>query len=172
MCTDSSLEHLISSCSEARRDLVLKPNCRNLHAGLDATPAIHSPSVGQLGQPKARSLALSEPLPLLRKVLFGATSAAKLGGMTAKQLVQERLPRWSEEQAQRALHAAEDVLTSDDSPTSARDRLRARAAALGILSDVNADAPQIGEEERERIIASTRGIGPIADRLIAEGRSL
>ena len=28
--------------------------------------------------------------------------------MTAKQLVQERLPRWSEEQAQRALEAAEE----------------------------------------------------------------
>jgi hypothetical protein len=39
-----------------------------------------------------------------------------------------------------------------------------------MLSEVSIDAPQISEEERERIIASTRGIGPIADRLIAEGR--
>ncbi len=50
-----------------------------------------------------------------------------------------------------------------------RERLRARAAALGILSEV--DAPQVGDAERKRIIASTRGLGPILDRLIDEDRN-
>ncbi len=49
-----------------------------------------------------------------------------------------------------------------------QERLRARARALGMLSEVPA-AP-MSKAERERIIASTRGIGPILDRLIAEDR--
>jgi plasmid stability protein len=49
-----------------------------------------------------------------------------------------------------------------------RERLRARAAALGMLSEV--DAPPMSKAERERIIASTRGIGPVLDRLIDEDR--
>jgi hypothetical protein len=53
-------------------------------------------------------------------------------------------------------------------PHTPRERLRARAAAMGILSEV--DAPQVSKANRERAIASTRGIGPIADRLIAEER--
>jgi plasmid stability protein len=49
-----------------------------------------------------------------------------------------------------------------------QERLRARARALGMLSEV--PAPEMSEAERERIIASTRGLGQIADRLIAEER--
>jgi plasmid stability protein len=49
-----------------------------------------------------------------------------------------------------------------------RDRLRARATALGMLSAV--EAPRVSETERERIVASTRGLGPIVDRLIDEDR--
>lgn len=49
-----------------------------------------------------------------------------------------------------------------------RERLRARAAALGMLSEV--DATPVGETERERIIASTRGLGQILDRLIDADR--
>jgi plasmid stability protein len=49
-----------------------------------------------------------------------------------------------------------------------QERLRARARALGMLSEV--PAPAMSEAERERIIASTHGIGPILDRLIAEDR--
>jgi hypothetical protein len=37
-----------------------------------------------------------------------AEDGGTIGGMTAKQLVREHLPSWSEEQAQRALQAAED----------------------------------------------------------------
>lgn len=49
-----------------------------------------------------------------------------------------------------------------------RERLRARAGALGMLSEV--DAPPMSKAERERIIASTRGVGPVLDRLIDEDR--
>jgi plasmid stability protein len=49
-----------------------------------------------------------------------------------------------------------------------RERLRARAAALGMLSEV--DAPRVSKEDRKRIIASTRGLGPILDRLVDEER--
>lgn len=49
-----------------------------------------------------------------------------------------------------------------------RQRVRARAAALGMLSEV--EAPPVSEAERERIVASTRGLGPILDRLVAEDR--
>jgi plasmid stability protein len=51
---------------------------------------------------------------------------------------------------------------------SPRERLRARAAALGMLSKL--DAPAVSEAERERIVASTRGLGPIVDRLLDEDR--
>jgi plasmid stability protein len=53
-------------------------------------------------------------------------------------------------------------------PPTPQERLRARAAALGMLREF--DAPQVSEAERKRIIASTRGIGPIVDRLIDEDR--
>jgi plasmid stability protein len=47
-------------------------------------------------------------------------------------------------------------------------RLRAKAAALGILRTV--DAPPVSDEDRRRAIASMRGLGPMADRLIDEER--
>jgi plasmid stability protein len=53
-------------------------------------------------------------------------------------------------------------------PPTPQERLRARAAALGMLREV--PARRMSEAERERIIASTRGIGPILDRLIDEDR--
>lgn len=49
-----------------------------------------------------------------------------------------------------------------------RARLRARAAALGILRPTSA-AP-VGTARRRRVIASTRGTGPVLDRLLAEER--
>jgi HicB family len=54
-------------------------------------------------------------------------------------------------------------------PPTPQQRLRARAAALGMLSR-EIPARPVSEAERERIIASTRGIGPIVDRLIDEDR--
>jgi hypothetical protein len=64
-----------------------------------------------------------------------------------------------------------DASTDADlgAPPTPQERLRARAAALGILSR-GVPARPVSEAERERIIASTRGIGPILDRLIAEDR--
>ena len=49
-----------------------------------------------------------------------------------------------------------------------RERVRARAAALGML--VSFDAPKVSERRRKRALESMRGVGPIADQLIREGR--
>jgi hypothetical protein len=54
-------------------------------------------------------------------------------------------------------------------PLTPQQRLRARARALGMLAR-EIPAPQMSKAERERIIASTRGLGQIADRLINEDR--
>ncbi len=60
-----------------------------------------------------------------------------------------------------------DAATDADIGTP-QNRLRARAAALGMLSEVSA-AP-VSTAERERIIASTRGVGQVLDRILAEDR--
>jgi plasmid stability protein len=64
-----------------------------------------------------------------------------------------------------------DAATDADlgAPPTPQERLRARAAALGMLSE--ATVRPVSETERERIIASTRGLGPIVDRLIREDRA-
>jgi len=49
-----------------------------------------------------------------------------------------------------------------------RERLRARAATLGVLRAVPAAA--VSAARRRRVIASTRGTGPVVDRLLAEER--
>jgi plasmid stability protein len=46
--------------------------------------------------------------------------------------------------------------------------LRAQAAAAGILASV--PGPTVSSARRERIIAGTAGLEPLADRLIAEQR--
>jgi len=65
--------------------------------------------------------------------------------------------------ANEVLDAAADV-----EPMDRMARLRAKAAELGWL--VTIDAPPVSEEDRRRAIESTRGIGPIVDRLIDEDR--
>ena len=50
-----------------------------------------------------------------------------------------------------------------------RARLRAKAAALGILEQRTAPPP-MSAARRKRALASTRGLGPVADQLIREGR--
>lgn len=52
-----------------------------------------------------------------------------------------------------------------------RARLRARAAALGILRAASPARP-VSPADRKRIIATMKGIGPVADRLIAEEREV
>jgi len=47
-------------------------------------------------------------------------------------------------------------------------RLRARAAALGMLSAVPAEPATA--EQRERALAEARGLGPILDRVLDEDR--
>ncbi len=49
-----------------------------------------------------------------------------------------------------------------------RTRLRARAAAAGVLA--SEPAPAVLPARREEILQSTRGLGPIADALIAYER--
>jgi plasmid stability protein len=49
-----------------------------------------------------------------------------------------------------------------------RSFVRARAASLGILREASAE--KISAAQRRRVIASTKGIGPIVDRLLAEER--
>lgn len=49
-----------------------------------------------------------------------------------------------------------------------RARLHARAAALGLLRSVG--ATPVDASKRRRIVGSTRGIGPVVDRLLAEER--
>ena len=61
-----------------------------------------------------------------------------------------------------------DAATNGE-PDDRRARLRAKAAALGILEQRPAPPP-MSEARRKRALASTRGLGPIADELIREGR--
>ncbi len=49
-----------------------------------------------------------------------------------------------------------------------RTRLHARATALGVLR--SAPGPVVSTPKRRRIVASTRGTGPVIDRLLAEER--
>ena len=49
-----------------------------------------------------------------------------------------------------------------------RSRLRARAAALGLLRSTGTSA--VGTSKRRRIVRSTRGTGPLLDQLMAEER--
>jgi hypothetical protein len=61
------------------------------------------------------------------------------------------------------LDASADADTGDR-----RERLRARAAALGMLSEV--DAPSVRAQDRKRTLASTRGLGEVIDRILDEDR--
>jgi len=49
-----------------------------------------------------------------------------------------------------------------------RTRLHARATALGVLR--SATGPVVSTAKRRRIVASTKGTGPVVDRLLAEER--
>ena|SRR6266508_1111703 len=55
-------------------------------------------------------------------------------------------------------------LAADADQGDRRSRLRARAAAAGILE--SSPAPAVPPELRQAIIESARGLGPIADALI------
>ena len=72
--------------------------------------------------------------------------------------------------AGRSLNVANDILAAaaDIDLGTRRERLRARAAALGILASIAAE--RVPPPQRQRILASTHGIGPVVDRLLAEER--
>lgn len=49
-----------------------------------------------------------------------------------------------------------------------RDRLRARAAATGLLQ--HAPAPALEPADRRRALESTRGLGPVLEGILSEDR--
>jgi plasmid stability protein len=49
-----------------------------------------------------------------------------------------------------------------------RTRLHARATALGVIR--SSTGPVVSTAKRRRIVASTKGTGPVVDRLLAEER--
>jgi hypothetical protein len=51
-----------------------------------------------------------------------------------------------------------------------RARLRAKAAALGLLAEPTRRAKTVTLEERRRILESTRGLGQVIDRFLDEER--
>ncbi len=59
-------------------------------------------------------------------------------------------------------------LAADADQGDRRARLRAKAAASGMLVEI--DAPPVSARRRKRALESTRGLGPMADRLIREER--
>jgi plasmid stability protein len=58
--------------------------------------------------------------------------------------------------------------TADADTGDRRERLRARAAALGMLNEV--EARPVSNRDRERILSSTRGLGQVVDRILDEDR--
>ncbi len=65
---------------------------------------------------------------------------------------------------------ATEILDAAVDPESGdrRGRLRARAGTIGLLRET--PAPPVSAARRRRIISSTRGAGPVLDRLLAEER--
>jgi len=61
-------------------------------------------------------------------------------------------------------------LGADADQGDRRSRLRAAAATAGSLRAVRAE--DVSSDRRRQIIESTRGLGPVADRLIAAEREL
>ncbi|HEX8688722.1 MAG TPA: hypothetical protein VF729_00600 [Solirubrobacterales bacterium] len=68
--------------------------------------------------------------------------------MTAKEKVLEHAPRWSEEQAERALLAAEGVRFSERKGATGHDALMERAAALRDRQPQVVDAAALVREAR------------------------
>ena len=82
--------------------------------------------------------------------------------------------RLSERAAQsgRSVNAlATEILDAavDTNDTDRRSRLRARAKALGVMSAT--PAAELTPARRRRIIATTRGLGPLLDHLLDEERA-
>jgi multidrug resistance efflux pump len=68
--------------------------------------------------------------------------------MTAKEKVLEHAPRWSEEQAERALQAAEGARSAAQNGASSRDSFMERAAALRARQPEVVDAAALVREAR------------------------
>ena len=68
--------------------------------------------------------------------------------MTAKEKVLEHAPRWSEEQAERALLAAEGSRSAEQNGAARHDALMERAAALRARQPQVVDAAALAREAR------------------------
>ena len=68
--------------------------------------------------------------------------------------------------------ANEILSTATAGGTSPREQVRMRAAARGVLAGPLGEGARVAptRAEREKILASTRGIGPTVDRSLAEDR--
>lgn len=78
-------------------------------------------------------------LAVVRRSPGAIASATSIGEVTAKEKVLERAPHWSEEQAERALRAAED--SSDE------------------WGDIGAQTQALAEQAEERLKARERAAG-------------
>lgn len=76
-------------------------------------------------------------------------SGASIEAMTAKETVLEHAPRWSEEQAERALIAAEG--SGSIARAERIDEVLARAAALRARQSKPSDAAALVREGREEL---------------------
>lgn len=56
-------------------------------------------------------------------------------------------------------------------PSDLQTRVRARAAALGVLHRRPRVGPPLTPEERQRAIDSTKGLGPVLDQILDEDRN-
>jgi plasmid stability protein len=84
--------------------------------------------------------------------------------------VHRRLVARAEREGRSVNAVATEILdaAADADEGDRRARLRARAGSLGVLRA--AVAVPVARAERERIVAATRGMGPVVDRLIADER--
>jgi hypothetical protein len=84
--------------------------------------------------------------------------------------VHQRLATRASEQGRSVNSLATEILdtATEGVEPDRRTRLRVRASALGMRRAIA--APTVSAERRERALASTEGLGPIVDRLLAEDR--
>ena len=116
-------------------------------------------------------------------VVLGPDRCYQIGGLIAHDAVKQLLFRVSDEvhrrltaRAARDERSVNSVATeildaaADADEGDRRERLRARAATLGILRAT--PATPVTATRRRKVVASTRGIGPVVDQLLVEEREL
>jgi len=119
---------------------------------------------------KLGDLAGVAPRPLLSDRLTDIISSMKQLLLRVPDDVHRRLTARAAREGRSVNAVATEVLdaASDADVGDRRARLRARAAGLGVARELPAAA--VSAARRRRIIASTKGLGPLADRLLADER--